>query len=491
MHRLAVLEVRVLGPSVVLSLLLTAALAPPVVAQTFDETQLATIREIVTQQGYGEPTESEFKSDVGGLRCRPTSRSKTFEHKFFVEDPAPDGPGSVNTIEVVVAYSQEGAGCGRAFAETVLDHALRLPVLVETDPPEAFTMAGHPAAALIDPGISQDPYEVGGQEYARASSVAVMGCGDVVVRLSQERVAAAPDTTTATRDGLARAARTDIRAKLVALGGALADAGVCGPGQAAASPGESPTRSASPTPGGGASASPAPFTVVLGCAHDEEPAAPGMVRCTADVTGEAPGADLADITFEWSWDGVVDRRTNEKTYSRPDAEIAPGTHTIRVVAIDGRSKARSRGESWTFTMAGSPGATAGPVTGGGTGRPSVPPTAAPSAPASASPAGFTLTVGCVYRSDENRISCLAAPHGAPPGTKLVYEWTQDGAPRPDITVERLLVDVPGRKRSETHTFSVRARDPASGAWSPLVSTTIEIHRYGPVDPYAPWWPFGL
>lgn len=174
------------------------------------------------------------------------------------------------------------------------------------------------------------------------------------------------------------------------------------------------------------------FGVGHGCAYNSLQYA-SQVFCAATTTNELPNAT---IEYQWTFDGEAPTK-GSNTFSRKDDAIAPGSHTVTVIAKDTKNN-KQASSSFTFTKAG---------------------------------ADPYVTVQCALRSGDDRaVACYADPKNLPEGTTLTYEWTWSGARDGE----------PGRTLSKNNLsdgvyyISVRAKDNKSGKYTPSASTSITI-----------------
>jgi hypothetical protein len=164
----------------------------------------------------------------------------------------------------------------------------------------------------------------------------------------------------------------------------------------------------------------------------------GLLDCAATSSGKA--AD-AEIEYRWYVDGVQQPETGN-TYSRSDAELSPGDHTITVVAFDTKNNLRANGSDFKFTVAGP----ASPAT-------SEPAPSATSEPAAAPTSTFSVALGCASGS------CSATVSGAPGGADLQYQWYVDYGLESTLNVKTFSY---ASKSDGPHAITVVVKDLTSG-----------------------------
>lgn len=182
------------------------------------------------------------------------------------------------------------------------------------------------------------------------------------------------------------------------------------------------------------------FGVGHGCSYNEPSISPGQLRCAATTTN-APAN--AKIEYTWKLDGTqVGDKTN--TFTRADKDIAPGSHTLIVVAKDTTNN-KEVSSSYSFTKAG---------------------------------ADPYVSVQCALRSGDDRaVACYADPKNVTDSTTLTYEWTWGGAQQSEK----------GRTLDKTqladgvYNVTVRARDNKTGKYTTPAFTSITVGKPVGID----------
>lgn len=176
------------------------------------------------------------------------------------------------------------------------------------------------------------------------------------------------------------------------------------------------------------------------CSYNEPSISPGQLRCAATATN-APAN--AKIEYSWKLDGVA-QSEKTGTFTRADKDIAPGSHTLIVVAKDTTNNTEAS-SSYSFTKAG---------------------------------ADLYLTVQCALRAeDDHAVACYADPKNLPDGTTLTYEWTWGGIQQSES----------GRTLSKSkladgaYNVTVRARDNKTGKYTTPAFTSITVGKPFGID----------
>lgn len=177
-----------------------------------------------------------------------------------------------------------------------------------------------------------------------------------------------------------------------------------------------------------------------GCSYNEPNISPGQLRCAATTTNALPNAT---IEYAWKLDGNAQSEKGN-SFTRADKDIAPGTHTLVVVAKDTKNN-KEASSSFTFAK---PGGT------------------------------MSVSVQCAVRADNaSAVTCYADVKDAPAGAALTYEWTWNNASEgePSRTLNKTGL------KDGSYTITVRAKESSSGKTA-SASTTVQVSA--PAQPPA-------
>lgn len=319
---------------------------PPVIGQTYDEAQLAGIRQVLVEQGFDPVDDYGMDPDAELPECLPFMSSKPGPERaagYGIRSgigTAP-APGLVDTDVIVIVWSRDGLPCGQAIATRMATWVAGDRKLIPASPPETFAIGAMPAAVGIDSTSSKLISTIGDVEgYRRGSARGTFGCGNVQVDVLQSRLATTPTATLADRDALAIAAKADVAQTLRSLGQALVDASLCSGSWPAASAATAATHPPAAT--ARTSIAAGPLAITVGCTYDR---VDELIACLATPTDAPAGVTLA---YRWTVDGQPRAETGRFLDIPVRRDETNGTHLVAVEASDPASGARSPEVSTTI-----------------------------------------------------------------------------------------------------------------------------------------------